>query len=113
MVMKLTADKTRCIGAAACVGTSVSVLELDENGKVTVLGDGIVPDSELAEAQDAVAFCPVTALRLERRMVLDCPCGQRLVGFGEDDMVAVARQHLEEAHPHLDYSRDEILALAR
>lgn len=63
MTMTLAADKDRCIGAAACLGSSI--LDLDENGKIEVLNGGVVPPEELADIEDAVAFCPVTALRFE------------------------------------------------
>jgi hypothetical protein len=43
---------------------------------------------------------------------LTCPCGQRIAGEDEDDLVEKARQHLAAAHPGLEYSRDEILFIA-
>ena len=43
---------------------------------------------------------------------LDCPCGQRIVGEDDDDLVAKAQEHLTEKHPGLDYRRNEILFLA-
>jgi ferredoxin len=61
---KLTADQTRCIGAAACLGSSV--LQLDSKGKIQVIGDGTVPDAELEAIEDGVAFCPVGALTLSK-----------------------------------------------
>ncbi|MGQ4600690.1 ferredoxin [Nocardia sp. R6R-6] len=65
MGAKLVADKARCIGAAACLGSSI--LDLDDNGKIEVLNDGVVPEEERSDIEDAVAFCPVTALRLEEQ----------------------------------------------
>jgi ferredoxin len=109
--LKLRADKPRCIGSAACLGSSI--LMLDGAGKIEVLADGVVPEDETEEVQDAVTFCPVSALRLDRQLVLDCPCGERITGFGEDELVAAAGKHLAGAHPGRDYSRKEILALAR
>lgn len=64
MNAKLVADKTRCIGAAACLGSSI--LDLDDNGKIEVLNDGTIPEEEMLDIEDAVAFCPVTALSLEQ-----------------------------------------------
>lgn len=46
-------------------------------------------------------------------MILDCPCGERLVGADADEIVEVAQKHLAEVHPGLEYSREEILTLAR
>jgi hypothetical protein len=47
-----------------------------------------------------------------RQLTLDCPCGERIVGEGEDDLVEKARRHLAAAHPGRQYSREEILFLA-
>ncbi len=46
------------------------------------------------------------------RTTLDCPCGERLVGDDEEQLVAVVREHLAAVHPDLDYSREQILFLA-
>jgi predicted small metal-binding protein len=43
---------------------------------------------------------------------LICPCGVEIEGSDEDDLVDNAKKHLAEAHPGLEYSRDEILFLA-
>jgi hypothetical protein len=49
-----------------------------------------------------------------RRLTMVCPCGERLTGSGEDDLVARAYAHLAESHPDLvdEYTRDDILAFA-
>ncbi|MBW8826932.1 MAG: DUF1059 domain-containing protein [Acidobacteria bacterium] len=46
--------------------------------------------------------------------VLDCPCGSRLTGDGEDDIVETAFAHLREKHPDMadHYERADILAMA-
>lgn len=46
------------------------------------------------------------------KTTLDCPCGERIEADTEDELVARARAHLAEAHPGLDYSREQILFLA-
>jgi hypothetical protein len=46
------------------------------------------------------------------KTVLYCPCGEKLSGPDEDALVERAREHLREAHPGLEYEREEILALA-
>lgn len=47
-----------------------------------------------------------------QKKVLDCPCGTRIMGETEDDLVEKAQQHLKDRHPGLEYSRDEILFMA-
>lgn len=46
------------------------------------------------------------------KTTLDCPCGERIVGDDEDDLVEKAKAHLREKHPDLHYDRDEILFIA-
>lgn len=43
---------------------------------------------------------------------ITCPCGERITGQDEDDLVAKTQQHLKDNHPGHDYSRDEILFMA-
>jgi hypothetical protein len=45
---------------------------------------------------------------------LQCPCGERLDGRDEDDLVAAAERHLVSEHPDLAgvYTREQILALS-
>ena len=49
-----------------------------------------------------------------RPLRLDCPCGERLVGRDEDELVANAFAHLRAVHPQLadEYTRDHILMMA-
>lgn len=44
--------------------------------------------------------------------VLQCPCGERLSGASEDEIVDVAFAHLAEKHPDLEYEREHILFMA-
>ena len=46
--------------------------------------------------------------------VLHCPCGARLVGDTEDDIVHVSFAHLAENHPDMadSYEREHILFMA-
>ena len=46
--------------------------------------------------------------------VLQCPCGARLSGATEDEIVEVSQAHLEELHPDLadSYERHHILFMA-
>jgi len=43
---------------------------------------------------------------------LTCPCGQQIVGADEDELVARTQAHLAEAHPFLEYDREQILFVA-
>ena len=43
---------------------------------------------------------------------LNCPCGEALQGTDEDDLVAKAQEHLAQAHPGMEYERDQILFMA-
>jgi hypothetical protein len=43
---------------------------------------------------------------------LFCPCGARVVGVDQDDLVKKAQEHLAEKHPELNYTPAEILAIA-
>lgn len=62
--MVVLADRETCIGAGTCVDTAPEVFELDETGIVCILQPRF--DSDLLDAvEDAVAMCPVEALRFE------------------------------------------------
>lgn len=43
---------------------------------------------------------------------LHCPCGVLVKATDEDELVELAKLHLEQAHPGLTYARDEILFMA-
>lgn len=43
---------------------------------------------------------------------LQCPCGEFLRGADENDLVDKAKEHLAEAHPGMEYGREEILVMA-
>lgn len=43
---------------------------------------------------------------------LDCPCGERVVGTDEDDLIVKAQKHLSEQHPGRDYTPEQILFVA-
>ena len=52
---------------------------------------------------------------LQFHYVLGCPCGETLRGDTEDDIVAVATEHLRERHPDMadHYGREHILFMAQ
>jgi hypothetical protein len=47
------------------------------------------------------------------KTILDCPCGARITGETEDQLVERTQAHLAENHPDHEYSREEILFIAR
>jgi hypothetical protein len=47
-----------------------------------------------------------------RMRYLDCPCGELLEGKDENALVTAAQAHLADIHPHLEYSREQILMLS-
>lgn len=61
--MKLTVDKGRCVGSAFCISVIPDLVDFDADGKATA-HHGEIPASMLADAANAVADCPVLALRL-------------------------------------------------
>ena len=40
--------------------------------------------------------------------VIDCQCGTTLKAANDDDLVGSVRDHVNEAHPDLDLSDDEV-----
>jgi hypothetical protein len=51
----------------------------------------------------------------EFHYVLHCPCGETLTGLTEDEIVDVAKAHLQEKHPDManTYEREHILFMAQ
>lgn len=43
---------------------------------------------------------------------LTCPCGEMFTAPDEDTLVAEVQAHLAEAHPGLEYEREQILFIA-
>jgi hypothetical protein len=43
---------------------------------------------------------------------LECPCGEVILDEDEDELVDKANEHLEAEHPHLVFTRDQILFMA-
>ncbi|MEV6071360.1 ferredoxin [Nocardia sp. NPDC052001] len=61
--MRLEPKPGRCEGHGMCVTLAPTLVDLDDDGHVTPLGD-TVPDDELDVARLTVASCPVQALHL-------------------------------------------------
>ncbi|MEV5598101.1 ferredoxin [Streptomyces sp. NPDC052496] len=62
--MKVTADRTVCVGAGMCALTAPAVFDQDDDGIVTVLVTEPGDDSRAA-ALEAGMLCPSGALRVE------------------------------------------------
>jgi ferredoxin len=65
--MILTIDPTACAGHGLCYYTAPELVTADENGYGVIVGDGTIPDSERAVAEQAVSLCPEQALHLLSR----------------------------------------------
>jgi predicted small metal-binding protein len=42
---------------------------------------------------------------------IDCPCGHRLEGADDEELVRLAREHVDSHHPDMDRSDDELRGL--
>ena len=62
--MRLNIDATKCQGYGACVDLCPSVLDMDDWGYVSTIGDGIVPPGEEKAARKAARLCPEEAVQL-------------------------------------------------
>jgi ferredoxin len=62
--MKLVLDQTACQGYGLCQQAAPDLLDLDDWGYAGLLGDGAVVDDHQSQAREAVAACPVTALKV-------------------------------------------------
>jgi ferredoxin len=63
---KVEADTSLCIGSGQCGVIAPGLFGVGDEGTVIVKGDGSVAEAELAAVENAVALCPVEALRVSR-----------------------------------------------
>ncbi|MBB5158766.1 ferredoxin [Saccharopolyspora phatthalungensis] len=62
--MRISAEKTRCIGAGHCVRAAPDLFDADEDGLVTVSNPD--PDPSRADIlRDVVGLCPNAAITLQ------------------------------------------------
>jgi predicted small metal-binding protein len=40
--------------------------------------------------------------------VLDCECGQTLQAANDDELLQAAREHVDQEHPDMDLSEDQL-----
>jgi predicted small metal-binding protein len=43
--------------------------------------------------------------------VLDCECGQTLQAANDDELVQAAREHVDEAHPDMELSDEQLRSM--
>lgn len=63
---RVEVDRDRCLGTGACVYAAPEVFQLGDDAVVRVVGE---VDGQDAVVRDAVAECPVEALRLVQEPV--------------------------------------------
>jgi ferredoxin len=63
--MKIVADTSTCVAAGMCTNLAPSVFDIDaDSGLVQVLTEGgDIPAVDAGAVSDAIALCPVQALR--------------------------------------------------
>lgn len=45
--------------------------------------------------------------------VIDCPCGHQLIGASDDDLFVLARRHVNEHHPGMQRTDEDLRQLIR
>jgi hypothetical protein len=45
--------------------------------------------------------------------IIDCPCGHQLIGANDEELFALARQHVTAHHPGMQRTDDELQQLIR
>lgn len=66
--MKIDVDMTRCVCAGMCISLAPSLFDLDGNARLIVIKSECTSAKEIKEAQDALACCPVEAIRLTGKL---------------------------------------------
>ncbi len=64
--MKIVVDSEKCQGHNRCYALAPDLVEVDEFGYATAVGDGEVPDELQDQAELAEANCPEFAITLEK-----------------------------------------------
>ena len=65
---KLKVQSDKCIACGACA-LDCNALQENSSGKVEVVGEGIVADSEVAKVRNIIELCPASALSLTEEFV--------------------------------------------
>lgn len=64
MTMRVSADRTVCVGAGLCALTAPGVFDQDDDGIVTVLTAEPAADDDRRTAREAGHLCPSGAVRV-------------------------------------------------
>ncbi|MFM0237056.1 ferredoxin [Paraburkholderia phytofirmans] len=62
--MRVEVDMKKCICAGMCVSLAPTLFDLDGNSRLMVIKSECSSPGDIKEAQDAMACCPVEAIRL-------------------------------------------------
>ena len=62
--MKIEVDMKKCVCAGMCISLAPTLFDLDENARLIVVKSECTAPKEIKEAEDAIACCPVEAIRL-------------------------------------------------
>ena len=64
MPTRIALDQDKCLGAGLCT-VAPDYFELGDDGKVTLLKHGDVPEADMPTVSDAATMCPAEAIRLK------------------------------------------------
>ncbi|MEI5999394.1 ferredoxin [Paraburkholderia bengalensis] len=62
--MKIEVDMNKCVCAGMCISLAPTLFDLDGNARLIVIKSECTTPKEVKEAEDAIACCPVEAIRL-------------------------------------------------
>lgn len=62
--MRVTIDRTKCVGSGNCIMTAPAVFSQDDDGIVTLL-DATPPESEHEAVRTAIEICPARVISSE------------------------------------------------
>lgn len=65
---KLKIQKDKCIACGMCA-LECKILQEDSSGKVEVVGEGLISDSEVDKVRNIASLCPTSALTLTEEFV--------------------------------------------
>lgn len=63
--MKITVDRSRCVGAGQCVRVAPDVFDQDEKEGLVVLVETTPPEDIARYVRKAALLCPAQAIRIE------------------------------------------------
>jgi predicted small metal-binding protein len=51
---------------------------------------------------------PLESVEEEAMRAIDCPCGHRLEGENDEDLVQKAREHVDRDHPEMERTDEQL-----